>query len=193
MPHYAVAVGRKPGIYPTWDQCKEEVHGFKDARYKKFNTLSEAQEFCKIHGNQNNAQVVKTNGGLPSAHFANKASSFSSNNLNPNTFGSSKRKYSEANSVSSTSTVAFSRWTVAGSRGDYSNTVVVYTDGACVANGKKGAKAGIVSMICCFIGSLMYTLLSQALEFTGVRTMRTMSPSHCQADRQITELRFKRW
>jgi viroplasmin and RNaseH domain-containing protein len=45
MPFYAVARGRKPGIYPTWNDCNEQVHGFDNARYKKFKTASEAQQF----------------------------------------------------------------------------------------------------------------------------------------------------
>lgn len=33
---YAVKEGRKPGIYRTWDECKEQVNGFSKARFKKF-------------------------------------------------------------------------------------------------------------------------------------------------------------
>ena len=43
--YYAVKVGRERGIYKTWDQCKEQVMGFKNAVYKKFKTLEEAQAF----------------------------------------------------------------------------------------------------------------------------------------------------
>ncbi|XP_069126516.1 ribonuclease H1-like isoform X2 [Argopecten irradians] len=45
MPYYAVRRGRVPGIYKTWDDCKEQVNGFPKARYKKFNTESEANDF----------------------------------------------------------------------------------------------------------------------------------------------------
>ncbi|MGM0396999.1 MAG: viroplasmin family protein [Bacillota bacterium] len=43
--YYAVKNGLVPGIYDTWDQCKEQVHGFPGAVYKKFTTLKEAEEF----------------------------------------------------------------------------------------------------------------------------------------------------
>lgn len=43
--YYAVKAGRKTGIYETWDECKEQVDGFKGAAYKSFKTISEAYEF----------------------------------------------------------------------------------------------------------------------------------------------------
>lgn len=42
---YAVRVGRKVGIYTTWDDCKEQVNGFRAAASKGFSTLGEAQQF----------------------------------------------------------------------------------------------------------------------------------------------------
>ena len=42
---YAVRVGKNPGIYTSWDECKENVHGFGGAEYKSFPTLSEAESF----------------------------------------------------------------------------------------------------------------------------------------------------
>mmetsp|Transcript_46418 Transcript_46418/g.112519 ORF Transcript_46418/g.112519 Transcript_46418/m.112519 type:complete len:346 (-) Transcript_46418:1753-2790(-) len=44
---YAVAKGRKVGIFQTWDECKTQVHGFQGSRYKGFKTQSEAMEFIK--------------------------------------------------------------------------------------------------------------------------------------------------
>lgn len=45
MKYYAVRVGRKPGIYHTWDECKRETVGFKGASFKKFSTLEDAKAF----------------------------------------------------------------------------------------------------------------------------------------------------
>ncbi len=42
---YAVKNGRKPGIYNTWEECKEQVDGFSNACYKSFKTLNEAQDY----------------------------------------------------------------------------------------------------------------------------------------------------
>lgn len=41
--YYGVRVGKTPGIYNTWDECKAQVHGFPGAEYKSFPTLEEAQ------------------------------------------------------------------------------------------------------------------------------------------------------
>ena len=45
MNYYAVRVGRNPGIYHTWDECKRETMGFKGASFKKFSTREDAEAF----------------------------------------------------------------------------------------------------------------------------------------------------
>ncbi|RHY91046.1 hypothetical protein DYB35_011615 [Aphanomyces astaci] len=46
MPFYAVAAGRRRGIFTSWAQgAKEEVTGYPAAIFKKFNTEAEAQRF----------------------------------------------------------------------------------------------------------------------------------------------------
>lgn len=45
MSFYAVKNGRNPGIYRTWDECKEQVHGYSGPMYKKFPTLEEAESY----------------------------------------------------------------------------------------------------------------------------------------------------
>jgi len=32
--YYAVASGRKPGVYETWDECKKQVFSFPNAQHK---------------------------------------------------------------------------------------------------------------------------------------------------------------
>jgi ribonuclease HI len=47
---YVVWVGRKPGIYQTWDECKAQVDGFTSARYKSFASRTEAvQAYAQSH------------------------------------------------------------------------------------------------------------------------------------------------
>lgn len=45
--YYAVKSGRVSGIYETWDEAKEQVHGYKQAMYKSFKTLEEAQSYME--------------------------------------------------------------------------------------------------------------------------------------------------
>lgn len=42
--YYVVWEGRVPGIYTTWDQCREQVENWPQARYKAFNNVNEATE-----------------------------------------------------------------------------------------------------------------------------------------------------
>lgn len=45
MKYYAVKIGKKPGIYETWDETKENVVGFTGAVYKSFSSLEDAKAF----------------------------------------------------------------------------------------------------------------------------------------------------
>lgn len=47
--YYAVAKGKVPGIYSTWDECKAMVDGFSGAVYKSFKTKEEAVTFLNEH------------------------------------------------------------------------------------------------------------------------------------------------
>ena len=43
--YYAVKHGRKIGIFETWNECNEQVYGFKGAMYKKFDTKKGAEDY----------------------------------------------------------------------------------------------------------------------------------------------------
>lgn len=49
MSFYAVAKGRHIGVFSTWKECQSSVIGFPNARFKKFETREEAEQF--IHPN----------------------------------------------------------------------------------------------------------------------------------------------
>ncbi len=49
--YYAVKVGKTPGIYLTWEDCKGQVDGVSGAVYKSFPTLAEAEAY--IRGGEN--------------------------------------------------------------------------------------------------------------------------------------------
>ena len=44
---YVVWSGRVPGVYTSWDECREQVEGFPGARYKAF--ASRAEAWLKAH------------------------------------------------------------------------------------------------------------------------------------------------
>ena len=43
--YYAVAIGKRTGIFESWDECKSLVDGFPGAKYKAFRTKKEAVEY----------------------------------------------------------------------------------------------------------------------------------------------------
>lgn len=51
MKFYAVAKGRKPGIYLTWSDCELNVKGVKGAVFKSFKTHEEAEAYYASHNN----------------------------------------------------------------------------------------------------------------------------------------------
>lgn len=56
--YYAVAKGRNAGIYRTWDETARQVLGFKNAVFKGFVTLSEAQQFFDTHNDQSSGYIT---------------------------------------------------------------------------------------------------------------------------------------
>lgn len=55
--YYAVRVGKTPGIYLTWDDCKAMTHGFPGAVYKSFTSLQEAEAFLHQGGSVLNIEI----------------------------------------------------------------------------------------------------------------------------------------
>jgi len=49
MKYYAIAKGHVPGVYTSWEEAKKQISHYKEARFKKFETLEAAQEFVNLH------------------------------------------------------------------------------------------------------------------------------------------------
>ena len=64
MKVYAVKRGRNPGIYGTWQECREQVHGYGGAVFKSFDTMEAAREFMQDSPEQ---EPIKE--GLPFAYI----------------------------------------------------------------------------------------------------------------------------
>ncbi|GAA5995237.1 hypothetical protein JCM5350_002793 [Sporobolomyces pararoseus] len=118
---YAVKVGRKPGVYKSWDECKDQVNGFQGSKHKKFPTLAEAEAFV--------------NGTTASTASTSNAVASSSN-------GKGKGRSAEGDEPAAKRQKP-NRDPVFGSQDSkFPPNRVVYSDGSSKGNGKKGAVAG---------------------------------------------------
>ena len=67
---YVVWNGLTPGIYKSWDECQEQIKGVKQALYKSFDTLEEAERAYSSSpkdyiGQGNKEKVNATPGNYP--------------------------------------------------------------------------------------------------------------------------------
>ncbi|CAG8848891.1 16774_t:CDS:2, partial [Gigaspora margarita] len=56
--YYAVQIGRKLGIYMNWEECKEQIHRYPGALYKKFYTKRQAEDYINEE-NYDKANILK--------------------------------------------------------------------------------------------------------------------------------------
>ena len=54
--YYAVAVGRIPGVYNSWEECKQQVDKFPGCLFKSFDTKEKANQFMQ---NGSNSETKK--------------------------------------------------------------------------------------------------------------------------------------
>lgn len=59
--YYAVQVGKIPGIYGTWDECKAQTEGVSSAKYKSFPSLEEAERYmCETNNDGSDIEDTTT-------------------------------------------------------------------------------------------------------------------------------------
>lgn len=61
---YAVQIGRKPGIYTTWEDCKKQTAGFPNAKFKSFPKRDDAEKFVRMISDD----TEKKDGSIPYAY-----------------------------------------------------------------------------------------------------------------------------
>lgn len=162
--YYAVHNGRKPGVYKTWEETKMQVTGFPGAVYKRFVFLKDAMHYAKT-GTLITHQKTKTKakartkksglmsivkGGKTSAlAFSASASNTKSKTKSKSKTGLVKTKGSAPASASAqVSHAMISKYTSYLDKfwelnGDgIEDTLVIYTDGSTINNGKVNASGG---------------------------------------------------
>lgn len=153
---YAVRKGFKPGVYASWDECKSQVDKFPAAQFKKFGAEKDAWAF--VRGTAASA-VPEVN---PAQSVESAVVALPKRGPEPLEYiplgrkrghqeekGAESQPHSKRGKPSGSPAAAASSGSYAssGSSPDgftyMGDAVVVYTDGCCSANGRKGARAGI--------------------------------------------------
>ncbi|KAI0635492.1 ribonuclease H-like domain-containing protein [Trametes polyzona] len=141
---YAVARGRVPGVYNTWDECQAQTVGFPGNKHQKFPSLEQATRYLAEHG-------VPT-GPIPSSSTSSATSASHRTTLHGSaprarTHGSKPyaRVQPPVSNTSQDTRAATSPWAALTAEviADESGWNVVYSDGSCRGNGKVGSVAGI--------------------------------------------------
>ncbi|KAI0762190.1 ribonuclease H-like domain-containing protein [Trametes elegans] len=139
---YAVARGRVPGVYTTWDDCQSQTAGFPGNRHQKFATLGQAQQYLAQNGVSTRAP-----GLTPASSSSAGPSAQHGSTLRGRLHGG--KPYARVQPPPSTPTEpassSNSKWASLTSDviEDESGWDVVYSDGSCRGNGKVGSVAGI--------------------------------------------------
>ncbi|CAG2179571.1 unnamed protein product, partial [Oppiella nova] len=120
--YYAVRRGRAPGVYNSWDECKSQVDGYSGAQFKSFRTAAEAKEFV-------DTPVVSTGRGCPYG-----------SSRRPNPLSKNRSDYRTINGINTAGSVGS---IASDNSADSKDRFVIYTDGACTKNGRRGARGGI--------------------------------------------------
>ncbi|KAM8847441.1 ribonuclease H1 isoform 3-T3 [Synchiropus picturatus] len=137
---YAVRKGFKPGVYGTWDECKTQVDKFPSAAYKKF--ASEKDAWAFVRGVQSGAASASGSGALGDTAACDYSLLPRRVPEPEHCFPLGKKRCqsqqeAEPHPKRAKQTEMSDGYTYMG------DAVVVYTDGCCSYNGKKGARAGI--------------------------------------------------
>ncbi|KAI0746188.1 ribonuclease H-like domain-containing protein [Earliella scabrosa] len=141
---YAVARGRVPGVYTTWDECQQQVNGFMGNKHQKFPTMEQAQTYLAQHGVATPSTSASPAAAAPAA--SNGSVAAASNRLaQSRQHGAKPYSKPQANAADKPHSSGSSKWAALTTEviEDESGWDVVYSDGACKGNGKAGSIAGV--------------------------------------------------
>lgn len=113
MKYYAVRVGKRPGVYRSWEECKAQVHRYPGAEFKSFSTEKKAGDWIKEEDKKEEEFYSQR---TPSKRTGEIRVIAKEKEIHP-PFSSEDE--------------------------DDSRVISVFTDGACSNNGKHNARAGI--------------------------------------------------
>uniref|UniRef100_H2Y3W3 ribonuclease H n=1 Tax=Ciona savignyi TaxID=51511 RepID=H2Y3W3_CIOSA len=139
MKFYAVHIGRVPGVYKSWAECQTQVAKYTGAKFKKFSTFDEASYFVNIGVEKENDKDFLMQMFKEELSCDKDDSEIAKSP--ENSILTRKRKAKSEHSAGAAKVKKLSEPKYE-SDANESSCPVIYTDGACSKNGKKGSKAG---------------------------------------------------
>ncbi|KAH8991281.1 ribonuclease H-like domain-containing protein [Lactarius akahatsu] len=138
--YFAVRVGREPGIYETWEECRKQVVRYPHAVFKKLKTLDAATAWV----NECDTPDPMESDIEPADSLSQTMASVSPSSLTKASHSSSTIAPTPVTRPSNpplSATAGPSKPTGFSSSTAFED--VVYTDGACSRNGQAGSVAGV--------------------------------------------------
>ena len=151
---YAVRNGRKTGIFHTWVDCETQVKNFPSAKFKKFKTINEAHNYLgenftnnldstsdqKADDGTTRSSVEQMPHSMKSPVESTKITDFFKSVAPTKDKDNDKMKI---NKVKCEDPVGQQDDLMGLGKDGDNGVITVYTDGSCLGNGRRRAKAGI--------------------------------------------------
>lgn len=134
---YAVASGRKPGIYTDWDTAQREaIIGVKGPKYKKFGTRAEAENYIRLHGS---LETITSLGLLPDVGKDDDGDEEEEEDMDVGPSIGTKIKAGKGD----VKVMKIPPGVAPPEAGLHDGVLHIYTDGSSLSNGKTTARAGV--------------------------------------------------
>ncbi|GAB0092784.1 Ribonuclease H1 [Sergentomyia squamirostris] len=86
--YYAVANGRNVGVCDSWAECKANVDGYSGARYHKFDTVGECQQFIAQNSSGSGSSYGSSSYGGGGSGYGGSSSSYGGGSSYSGSYGS---------------------------------------------------------------------------------------------------------
>ena len=169
---YAVAKGRRPGVYTNWETASEAIKGTKGPKYKRFGTRAEAEAFIRLYGNAETVLAME-GVGLDDDDDDDDEDEESEADDDDDEEEEEEEEEEELHVAKKIKTGA----TTSVSASSTGQLLRIYTDGSSRNNGYYGAAAGVGVFfgpndprLVCFLGGLLRPVLSLSHQVWRGRT-----------------------
>lgn len=125
--YYAVHIGKCPGVYNTWDECKDFVKNYPNSKYRKFKNKQEAEIFVQFGSIPKKTQKQQNIDSFFPEINDKKEPKLVSDLVNSLIIKNKLNDTVDENNL----------------KKNVITNLIIYTDGSCINNGRSNASGGI--------------------------------------------------